>query len=249
MPTLLLSPRYTIDSRFLANAARRVGWQVMRCTNHQIPTGLDPHDIILYGENYFVEYFAQELNLALIEPQHDFLTTIPYKFVNREITFLHYQDFQPISSPTFIKSADIKSIPAKVYQPNELIPGISEFPPDAPLLLSEPVIWETEYRCFVRERKLQAISIYAHYGELAQNQAGEWVTEYESQLQAIKFIESILENPNLPLQKALVVDIGMIQNRDWSIIELNPAWSSGIYGCDPEGVLATLESAMRVMSS
>lgn len=34
-----------------------------------------------------------------------------------------------------------------------------------------------------------------------------------------------------------VVDVGIIQDRGWAVVEQNAACCSGIYGCDPEEVL------------
>lgn len=43
---------------------------------------------------------------------------------------------------------------------------------------------------------------------------------------------------------AYTLDVGRNeQTGDWLIIEANPAWSSGIYGCDPSGVIDTLDIA------
>jgi hypothetical protein len=47
-------------------------------------------------------------------------------------------------------------------------------PPDLPVLVSEPVVFEIEVRCFVVEREVAALSPYIRGGELARNAAGEW---------------------------------------------------------------------------
>ena len=41
----------------------------------------------------------------------------------------------------------------------------------------------------------------------------------------------------------LVVDVGVIRNHGWAVIECNAAFSSGIYGCDPVAVLPVLRRA------
>jgi hypothetical protein len=40
-----------------------------------------------------------------------------------------------------------------------------------------------------------------------------------------------------------VIDVGRIPGKGWAIIEINQAWASGIYGCDPGRVLDVLEMA------
>jgi hypothetical protein len=40
-----------------------------------------------------------------------------------------------------------------------------------------------------------------------------------------------------------VLDVGIITNRGWAVIEQNAAWGSGIYGCDPVQVLEVIRHA------
>lgn len=244
MTVLILSPRYTEDSRILAHAARSMGWQVNRLVNRQIPADLDTTNLVLYGESFFVEYLAQELNLTLVVPDPEFLIKLPYEFINRNLKIVKHSEFTPISTPTFIKAADIKSITAKVYQPREEILGLNSLPADTPLLLSEPVVWESEYRCFIREGKLQAMSIYAAGGETAVCASEIWTAQSATDDAAVEFAQKVLADKRVQLPKSVVVDIGLIEQRGWSIIEANPAWSSGIYYCSPEGVLSTLQAAV-----
>lgn len=244
MTTLVLSPRYTTDSRLLAKAARSLGWSTLRLVNHRPPEALDLSSIVLYGESYFVEFLAQELALTLAVPAVDFLVSLPSDYLNRRVTFLTLADFQPVTVPTFIKAADMKSIAAKVYLPDDEIVGLDNLPADTPLLLSEPVQWEVEYRCFIHKGQLATISIYMIDGQFAQLEDGQWPSSLPTDEPAKQFIQSILEDQRISLPEAVVVDVGFITGRGWSIIEANPAWSSGVYDCDPEAVLLTLQSAI-----
>ena len=49
----------------------------------------------------------------------------------------------------------------------------------------------------------------------------------------------------LSLPPAVVVDVGRIAGRGWAVVEANAAWGAGIYGCEPEQVLAVLRRATR----
>ena len=42
---------------------------------------------------------------------------------------------------------------------------------------------------------------------------------------------------------AFVLDIGQVVGRGWAVIEANPAWASGIYGCDAAKILPILQRA------
>jgi hypothetical protein len=41
----------------------------------------------------------------------------------------------------------------------------------------------------------------------------------------------------------VVLDVGVIGERGWAVIETNAAWGSGIYGCDPKAVLQVIRRA------
>ena len=48
---------------------------------------------------------------------------------------------------------------------------------------------------------------------------------------------------NIPMPPAIVLDVGLIAGQGWAVIETNPAFASGIYGCDPDAVLRVLRRA------
>jgi hypothetical protein len=39
------------------------------------------------------------------------------------------------------------------------------------------------------------------------------------------------------------MDVGLIEDRGWAVVEFNPAWCSGLLGADPRRVLAVLRRA------
>jgi len=41
----------------------------------------------------------------------------------------------------------------------------------------------------------------------------------------------------------VVIDVGLIANRGWGVIEFNAAWGAGLNGCDPEKVLPAILAA------
>lgn len=77
----------------------------------------------------------------------------------------------------FIKPADDKCFSAKVYGSLDDFPTVEYLAPATPILISEPVVWEVEFRCFSREHRCVAISIYERNSELAQATDGSWLAE------------------------------------------------------------------------
>jgi len=53
----------------------------------------------------------------------------------------------------------------------------------------------------------------------------------------------VLANADLSIPPAFVMDVGIIADRGWAVIEANAAWGSGLYGCDPAEVLRVVRRA------
>ncbi len=241
MPILILPPRFTDDTNLVRKAAIQAGWKVERLPNWRVPKNLVGPGLVLYGEPLFAAVVSDSLNLSLIEPSFDWLTTIPSRYIQRSIRFATLAKARIVECQSFIKPADDKCFRAQVYESGHDLPTFETLPGETPVLISTPVDWEVEFRCFVLDRKLQAISPYSRNGLLAQDANGDWsATDTEIQ-QATEFIERVLADNSVVLPPAVVVDIGIIRNMGWAVVEANPAFGSGIYGCDPMQVLAVLE--------
>jgi hypothetical protein len=65
------------------------------------------------------------------------------------------------------------------------------------------------------------------------------------ELEVRNFIQTILEDERVEIPLAATIDIGVIRERGWAIVEQNAVWGAGLYGCDPIRVLEVLPHAMR----
>jgi ATP-grasp domain-containing protein len=243
MTLLVLSPRYTPDSAALWKAAIQLGWSVERLQSHRPPDRLRGADLAIYGEALFTNIVANELGIALLEPTFDWVTRLPEVYRQREIKFTTLKEARTITKPTFIKPAYDKSFDAQVYEPGFNQPVFAHLPDDLPVLVAEPVSWEAEFRCFVLEREVQTISIYSRRGELAEGEDDTWSASEAEIEGVIRFSARLLQDAVVDMPPAFVMDIGQITNRGWAVVEANPAWASGIYGCDPAKILAVLKCA------
>ena len=243
MPTLILTPRFTDDSQSLWRAAVRLGWGVERLSSWRISDDLrQVPDPVLYVEGLFGPTLAEQLGIRLLEPSEDWLPRLPEKYRKRWVHVTTLGQARASTEPAFVKPASDKSFEARVYTGNELP---LEFDSDSPVLVAEPVFWEKEFRCFVLDRRTRTLSIYLRDGEL-QQQHDYAASEFEK-AEALKFIHSMLEDTDVDFPQATVLDVGIISGRGWAVVEQNAAWGAGIYGCDPEQVLAVLRcSAVRV---
>lgn len=84
-------------------------------------------------------------------------------------------------------------------------------------IISEPVKFLTEYRCFILEKELIGAQFYAGDQNLMPN---------------LKLIPKIIsEYSNAPV--AYTCDLGVLDNGETAIVEFNDAWACGCYGLEP----------------
>jgi ATP-grasp domain, R2K clade family 2 len=244
VPVLLLPPRMTGGSQVLQLAALAQGWQVERLANWRPPAWLRDESLVFYGEPLFADVVAGPLGLALLEPSPDWLTLLPSHYLQRTVRSGTLAEARRCTTPAFIKPALDKCFQAGVYASGAALPDeVTMLPEMTSVLLSEPVTWEIEFRCFVLERTLSTMSAYLREGMLVEAEDGSWPASDEETTEAEHYIHSVLAEPAVHLPPAVVVDIGRIAGRGWAIIEANAAWGSGLYGCDPDYVLAVLRRA------
>jgi ATP-grasp domain, R2K clade family 2 len=239
MPTLIFTPRYTDDSQALWKAAGALGWSTERLTSWRVPEhfrGLD--EPVLYGEALFGPSLAEQLGLSLLNPPEDWLVRLPMEYKHRQITLTTLGEARAAQGEAFVKPPNDKSFPAGVYRGVDLP---VEYPDEMPVLVSDVVTWEKEFRCFVLDRTLVTCSLYSRFGEL-QRDAGFASSPTEDR-QVEAFMAGLLADERVDLPRATVVDIGTIEGRGWGCVEQNAAWGAGIYGCSAPAVLGVLRHA------
>lgn len=239
MPTLILSPRYSDDSITLRRAAMALGWDVMRLASWRVPEDFEPEEPVLFAEPLFNAAVCEQLGLAVIEPLEDFLVTLPGEYVRREVRLMIASEARKLPGPVFLKPPNLKTFPPKVYTSGLELP---DMPGDDPVLTSGPVDWAAEFRFFVGHRRVHAWSPYWLNGSLARNGDG-WVVEPELATMMRDLVDRMLADPRVDLPIALVLDAGVIRGAGAAVVEANEASGSGIYGCDPQGVLEVLRAA------
>jgi hypothetical protein len=230
----------TADSAAVDLAADRANWKVYRAERWRDVEQLAATDIVVYGEHMFAEYVAQVHQLALLQPPFHFVASLPSAFRKRTIQFTDLRNARSWPETAFFKPADDKCFPAKVYKSGAELPGGDILPDATPVLISEPVEWELEFRCFVLDRQVATCSPYLRGGVLAQDEDGTWPAD-PSEIRAVTaWTSEVLSDGSVRVPPALVLDVGVIQGRGWAVVEANPAWAAGIYGCDPDTVLPVL---------
>lgn len=248
MPTLLLPPRRNNDTEALAHAATRKGWKVVPAPHWRLPSSLRlSPPVAVYGDPLFADLAAAALDLALLEPSVDWLPGLPQVLRQRDVTLTTLASARAVSEPWFIKPAEDKSFPADVYTDAAALLAVTpDLPDEVPVLVSELVIWEVEYRVFVHDEKAVTISSYFRNGELVYTQdTPNWSAPPDEQAEAMAFVTQVLQATRGTLPSGVVVDIGKIAGRGFAVVEANPAWASGLYGCDPAIVLDVVAASVQ----
>jgi ATP-grasp domain, R2K clade family 2 len=239
MPTLILTPRFTEDAQALWRAASRLGWGVERLASWRVPEELrSVPEPVLYLEGLFGPTLAEQFGLRLLEPPDSWLPGLPEGYRKRRVLLTTLEAARNVQEPTFIKPANDKSFPARVYVGSELPEGYDEH---SPVLLAEIVTWEKEFRCFILDREPHTMSIYLRGGELQRE--NDFAASGKEMAEAQSFVGAVLADVRIPLPRATVIDIGVIAGAGWAVVEQNAAWGSGLYGCDPVQVLEVLRHA------
>lgn len=246
MPSFICSSRYTVDSQILRKAAQSLGWETLRLDGKTIPHWFDPPDseIALFYTAPQAFDIARQLGRTLLGCNPDWTVNLPPELLNRDIEQTKLRNALRITEPRFVKHAVSKAFPAGVYDSDKLAAETKSIHPDSLVHIGEPVVFECEFRCFVSHRRVKAVSVYMYDGEV--------VPDYDSfpdvpatELDdAISYAESVLSRPDVATPDGLVLDVGIIRNRGWAVVECNECWASGIYACDPNGVLETLLSGI-----
>lgn len=240
MPLLVLSPRYTSDSKALRAASGRMGWKAERLGGWRAPGRLRGQDVALYGEPTFVEVIAAQLGVQLLDAPFDWLPGLPERHRRRHIEVSVLGDVRrSLAEPTFVKPADgRKAFEGKVYAAPGELPGRDVLPDDTLVFVCEPVQWDVEFRCHVLDGEVVTMSPYLLDGELALTEDGHWQAPDSDVHEARQYATQVLDE--VPVPPATVLDVGRIRDRGWAVVEANAAWGAGLYGCDPEQVLRVL---------
>lgn len=231
---LAMAPQYTTTGELLAASAHRRGLDV-----HVLPTRggtgalRGRRGAHYHGGPAFAARVADDLDVALLEPADDWLTTLPHQYTGRRISLTTLAEARALSHPAFVKPPTDKSFPAAVHTDGTSLP--TGLPPELPVQVSEVVTWAAEFRLYVLDGEVRTGSQYATYGSLDARPL-----EHHLHREAVReFAHDLLTNRGDGLPSAVVLDVGLLTGtRDtWAVVEANMAWFSNCYAADPDRTL------------
>jgi hypothetical protein len=245
MPTLLVSTWCLPGAQALGEAARQAGWNADAFDQSMNFSARGK--IVFYGGSDVALDVASRFHLALLEPPFDLLARLPLEFRHRAIEYVRFRDLSRLTAPTFVKPADAvnKSFDAGIYATSRDIRVGSEMDLDSPVLVAEPVEWSAEYRCFIWEREIAAWSPYLSFGYPVWKPFGKGTIADEAPANLRLFWSRLRDRVTDLFPPAFVMDVGVIEDRGWAVVEFNPVWCSGLLGADPSKVLGALGRASQ----
>lgn len=227
MTTLVLPPRYSEDSIALYQAANLENWETERLQGWRIPDNFDQtRNFAIYGESLFGLVVSEQLDLKLIEPDFDWLNRISEDFKLRDIKCVTFSEAKRFEQKSFFKPADDKCFPAKIYQSGKYLEQFASLSENTPVIISEPVEWNTEFRFFIAEGEIKTFSPYSRNGELIKDESGEWIAADGETQNAFEACQNLIDECAELIPPAVVIDIGEIIGRGWAVVEANPCWAS-----------------------
>ncbi|WP_030462388.1 ATP-grasp domain-containing protein [Kitasatospora sp. NRRL B-11411] len=240
--TLLLAPRINETGLQLRTAAGRRGLRAHTAASWRAPQGLAGTRVHLYGGPLFADAVGRELGLAPLEPSDGWLAALPRELTLRRVELTTLAEARRLPGPAFVKAPADKHFTARVYPDGSALPGPELLDGATPVLVSEVVRFDTEFRLFVLDGTVRAASRYARGGELSfaapESDAPESDGHKSDAPELLAFAADVLAAATGPaaLPSAAVVDLGRTPH-GWAVVEANAAWASGGYACDPDAVL------------
>ena len=216
------------------------GWEVQRLATWRADIVPDPsREVVVYAEPLFAEAIADQTGRVLLEPPPDWLPRLPASFRQREIGLGTLAEARRFSGPRFVKPAEGKVFEARVYESGDELPREDQVDGSLPVLWSEPVTFQLEVRSFVLRGEILSMSPYWRDGALADGPDKTWAFEGSEEPDARMFLTGLLRECGSDCPPACVIDVGRLADGRWAVIEANPCWGAGLYGCDPAAALET----------
>jgi hypothetical protein len=225
--TLFIPDKPDVERDAVALAWEASFGPVLRIARFWDPPAL-PRDLLrVYGHETFCLVLQEKLDLLLVTPPDDLTLYAPADLLQRAIVKRTLGDLPTFSYPAFVKSLIPKLIPSRVYvDSGSLGDAAAGLAPGTELLVSQPVDFVAEARAFVLDGEVLDLAFYEGNGDLTS---------------ARTCVEQIAER--MPLPRALVVDVGALDDGRWVLVEFNAAWGAGLNGCRAELVVPAIAAA------
>jgi hypothetical protein len=251
-PTLALYSRREVTRAALAAAATQAGLAVVELT-------ADPRSLVAAASSpvavrapggLVAAAMAMGAHVTLSGPDADWLVGLDTSITGRQWRRANPSIARQMlrAGPTWIKLADAKHplVPARRYSDvasfDVAIRPLGHAPDLQLLATSGWLDIDSEYRVFCRGRDVLTASPYLIQDE-------PWTALLHTHRasfhrEAAAYMTDVLATlPDSEVPPAAAFDIARLADGRMVVLEANQSWSAGIYGCDPDAVLAAVLAA------
>ncbi|GGR50136.1 ATP-grasp domain-containing protein [Streptomyces netropsis] len=191
-----------------------------------------------FGGPLFAAGIADDLEVALLEPADDWLTSLPHEYTLRNVVSSTLSEARRLTRPAFVKPPSAKSFPAAIHSDGSTLSRSTNLPPETPVQISDVVTWVREFRLFVLDGECRTGSQYAAFGRMVSAPLRGHPDE-----DAVRaFANNLLGAHGHTLPGAVVLDVGLLSTSDggtkgWAVVEANMAWFANCYASEPDRAL------------
>lgn len=216
--TLLVPNKQDEERDAVATAWVDGGGAVLRVDRFWDPPDVEPRTVRLYGNDTFCLVLEQKLGLALVSPPDDLLLAVGQNWTGRRVEVRPLANAMDGPFPAFVKPLVPKVFGASVYKDEaELRTECVGLDEATPVLVSQVVRFVAEARSFLLDGRVMTGAVYDGEADVddAKAFAGAFVQEHAR---------------ILPM--TCVLDVGLLDEGRWAVIEANATWGAGLNGCD-----------------
>lgn len=241
-PLLLLHIRADVNTNDIWRAAIRAGWTTERIDmagRINVPPGTPK--VRYYGNTLHAAQIADKLPFHFLPLDLKVLAATP--LAKRSIWLCKLSELATLRkslngyTALFIKPAQEKWFPARVYESHEQVVSSEEGSgslPDDLVYVQSVTTFVNEIRCFCLNGEILTSSYYRIGAEYAPLNCDEFRPGV---------IDSMVKELAPFYPPGVVLDFGYTDKGQYSFIEPNESFASGIYGCDPERCLDVIEAS------
>jgi hypothetical protein len=169
----------------------------------------------------------EKLGFDLCTPADDLILSLPHTALKRKIQKRLLREAEYFQYPLFVKPVVPKLFAACVYASlAELRDECHGLDGDTALFTATAVTFMAEARTFILDGKVLDCALYEGAANIDEAAAA-----------ATEFAYCAL------LPRALVLDIGLIKDQGWAVVEMNAAWGAGLNGCQAERIWPCIAAA------
>jgi hypothetical protein len=224
---LLIPDKPDPERDAVATAWETAGGSVLRVGRFWEPPEVDRAHVRVYGNDTFCLVLAEKLALHLVSPSDRILESAPETLLHRDLRITPLGTLGGAAFPAFVKPVMPKQFKSTVYASKETLKAETlGLGPEVEVIVSEVVTFVAEARAFVLDASIKTCTIYEGSANAEE---------------AARFAAQVAQTLELP--RTCVVDVGLLPDGRWALVECNATWGAGLNGCSASCVVDCIAAA------